>query len=87
MRDGVAPALAGALAKAADHGRSVGLLGQADASRATATTGAPATTTAELSYPVRVKEVTVAQAAPKATPAAQAARAATRKAPTSGRRR
>ena len=70
----------------ADQGRATGLLGQAEASRADHRR-APATATAALSYPTPIKEVTAAQATPKATPATPAARAATRKAPTSGRRR
>jgi hypothetical protein len=70
-----------------DQVTSTALLGQADASRATATAGAPATTTAAQSYPTPIKEVTAAQAACKAAPTARTTRTATRKAPTAGRRR
>lgn len=71
----------------ADQATSTALLSQADASRATATAGAPATTIAGQSYPTPIKEVTAAQATPKAAPTAPAARTATRKAPTTGRHR
>ncbi len=68
----------------ADQGQATGLLDQADANRAAAAAAAPATATGALSYPTPLKEVTAAQAAPKAAPAAP--RTATRKAPASGRR-
>ncbi|MDP9433975.1 MAG: hypothetical protein M3P93_01730, partial [Actinomycetota bacterium] len=70
-----------------DQATSTALLGQAEASRAAATAGAPATATAAQSYPTPIKEVSAAQAAPKAAATAAAARTATRKAPTTGRRR
>ncbi len=70
----------------ADPTSATARLGQAEASRATATVGAPATSIAAQTYPTPIKDVTAAQAAPKAA-LAFAARAATCKAPTAGRRR
>lgn len=71
----------------ADHASATALLGQVDPTQPTAAGGAPVTATAALSYPTPIKQVTAAQAAPKTTPATPAARPATRKAPTAGRRR
>ncbi len=52
-----------------------------------ATAGAPAPTTAAQSYPIPIRAVSAAQAAPNAAPTAPAARTTTGKAPTAGRRR
>ena len=64
----------------ADQATSTALLGQADSSRAGATAGAPATATAARSYPTPIKEVTAAQAAPKAAPTTRTAHIAVPKA-------
>ena len=71
----------------ADQAKATGLLEQADVSQATATSGAPVTATAALSYPTPIRQVTTSQASPKVAAVAPAARQATRKAPTAGRRR
>jgi hypothetical protein len=69
---------------AADPSTASALLARAGISRATTAAGAPAT--AARSYPTPIEEVSASQAAPK-TAAAPAARTATRKAPSAGRRR
>lgn len=60
-------------ATATERGRATGLLGQAAASQASAAGGAPAATTAALSYPTPANDVTAVRAAPERVPVAPAA--------------